>query len=46
LKLKIEPGGEPKKNFDPRKFRGVIQNDKAKIEKEMEDLREEWDREY
>lgn len=46
MKLKMDSGGEPEKSFDPRKFRGVIQNAKTKIEKEIEDLREEWEREY
>ena len=35
---------EKKKNFNPEKFKGIMHLNKEEVEKELEDMRREWER--
>jgi len=35
---------EEKKDFDPEKFKGITNLEEKKLKKELDDMREEWER--
>ena len=35
---------EKKKNFNPEKFKGIMHLNKEEVEKELEDMRRDWER--
>ena len=44
LLLPIDSTDDCQKSFDPRKFRGAVRLDKKLVQKQIQDLRDEWDR--